>query len=207
MNISNQESKIATNRSFVGKFNWNEIEESLHNRKHCFPRTLVFIASTPATMYACEKSFGSKDLQFRNFTNFESMLKIGADRTSDIVVLIDQFASASRENFAKLLRKKSPEHVQIIIWDESSIDHLITSIKSSLSHIDQNNTKELVVEKIIDSRRTFSKQLPLSDSPRTTPMMGEDELRNHLNRELKGNLSHSPEKVLAKSIEIIKELK
>jgi len=207
MNKSNQETKIATNRSFVGKFNWNEIEEGLHSRKLFFPRNIAFVANTSLIMDACEKSIGLEDLQFRNFTNFASMLKSGADRTSDIVVLIGQFASASKENFAKLLRQRSHEHIQVIIWDGTSVDHLIISIQKSLSLIDQTNTNDFVVEKIIESSRTSSEQVPQANSSPTSPMMAEDDFRNHLNRELKGNLSHSPEEVLAKAIEIIKDLK
>ena len=207
MNKSNQEPKVATNRTFVGKFNWNEIEDSLHTRKLYFPRNIAFVANTPLFMYACEKSFGLDDLQFRNFTNFESMLSIGADRTADIVVLIDQFASASRKNFAKLLRQRSHEHLQVIIWDGSSVDQLMTSIQKSLSLIDQTYANDFVVDKIIESRRTSSEQVSQANSSTTTTIMAENEFRNLLNRELKGNLSQSPEDVLAKAIEIIKKLK
>jgi hypothetical protein len=64
-----------------------------------------------------------------------------------------------------------------------------------------------VVDKIIESRRTSSEQVSQANSSTTTTIMAENEFRNLLNRELKGNLSQSPEDVLAKAIEIIKKLK
>ncbi len=193
------------NRSFDKEMNWDEIEEKLSVKSYLFTREIGFFAHSDTVMKDCLKLLDSKNLIFKNFNNFSTAIRSGIAQTADVLVLVDKFASASHSNFAKLVQNRTSNELQVIIWRDSSIEDLVFSIKKALSSINQIETQKMVVEKIVRSRTLLHQSKPIklgSDSP----ILSEKDFRNLLVKELNKTENHAPETILAKAIQVIKEL-
>ena len=193
------------NRSIVGEMNWEQIEESISSNSFLFEREIVFFSHSEEVMNECSIEFNSSNITFKTYTDFNNALRRGIPVTADIVVLVDSFASASRANFAKLLQKRTTRNLQVIISDNYSVDELVGAIQERLEKLNQLETRGVVVENIIQSRiePEPSKQKEQSGSAR---IMEEKDFRDLLNRELSGTENSPPEMILAKAIEVIKEI-
>jgi len=193
------------NRSSVGKVNWEQIEENISSRSFLFEREIAFFSRSEKIMNECSIEFNSPYITFKTYTDFNSALRGGASITAEIIVLADSFASASRANFAKLLQKRTTRNLQLIIIDNYSVDNLVSVIEERLAKLNQIQTRGVVVENIIQSRiePEPSEQKEHSDPDR---IMDEKDFRDLLNRELSGTENFAPETMLAKAIEVIKEI-
>jgi len=193
------------NRSIVGEVNWEQIEESISSNSFLFEREIVFFSHSEEVMNECSIEFNSSNITFKTYTDFNNALRRGIPVTADIVVLVDSFASASRANFAKLLQKRTTRNLQVIISDNYSVDELVGAIQERLEKLNQLETRGVVVENIIQSRiePIPNEQKEQSGSAR---IMAEKDFRDLLNRELSGTENSAPETILAKAIEVIKEI-
>lgn len=193
------------NRSIVGEVNWEQIEENISSNSFLFEREIVFFSHSEEVMNECSIEFNSSNITFKTYTDFNNALRRGIPVTADIVVLVDSFASASRANFAKLLQKRTTRNLQVIISDNYSVDELVGAIQERLEKLNQLETRGVVVENIIQSRiePEPSEQKEQSGSAR---IMAEKDFRDLLNRELSGTENSPPETILAKAIEVIKEI-
>ena len=193
------------NRSTVGEVNWEQIEKSISSNSFLFEREIVFFSHSEEVMNECSIEFNSSNITFKTYTDFNNALRRGIPVTADIVVLVDSFASASRANFAKLLQKRTTRNLQVIISDNYSVDELVGAIQERLEKLNQLETRGVVVENIIQSRiePEPSEQKEQSGSAR---IMEEKDFRDLLNRELSGTENSPPETILAKAIEVIKEI-
>ena len=193
------------NRSTVGEVNWEQIEESISSNSFLFEREIVFFSHSEEVMNECSIEFNSSNITFKTYTDFNNALRGGIPVTADIVVLVDSFASASRANFAKLLQKRTTRNLQVIISDNYSVDELVGAIQERLEKLNHLETRGVVVENIIQSRiePEPSEQKEQSGSAR---IMEEKDFRDLLNRELSGTENSPPETILAKAIEVIKEI-
>jgi hypothetical protein len=193
------------NRSIVGEVNWEQIEENISSNSFLFEREIVFFSHSEEVMNECSIEFNSSNITFKTYTDFNNALRRGIPVTADIVVLVDSFASASRANFAKLLQKRTTRNLQVIISDNYSVDELVGAIQERLEKLNQLETRGVVVENIIQSRiePIPNEQKEQSGSAR---IMAEKDFRDLLNRELSGTENSAPETILAKAIEVIKEI-
>ena len=193
------------NRSIVGEVNWEQIEENISSNSFLFEREIVFFSHSEEVMNECSIEFNSSNITFKTYTDFNNALRGGVPVTADIVVLVDSFASASRANFAKLLQKRTTRNLQVIISDNYSVDELVGAIQERLEKLNQLETRGVVVENIIQSRiePIPNEQKEQSGSAR---IMEEKDFRDLLNRELSGTENSAPETILAKAIEVIKEI-
>ena len=193
------------NRSTVGEVNWEQIEKSISSNSFLFEREIVFFSHSEEVMNECSIEFNSSNITFKTYTDFNNALRRGIPVTADIVVLVDSFASASRANFAKLLQKRTTRNLQVIISDNYSVDELVGAIQERLEKLNQLETRGVVVENIIQSRiePIPNEQKEQSGSAR---IMAEKDFRDLLNRELSGTENSAPETILAKAIEVIKEI-
>ncbi len=193
------------NRSIVGEVNWEQIEENISSNSFLFEREIVFFSHSEEVMNECSIEFNSSNITFKTYTDFNNALRRGIPVTADIVVLVDSFASASRANFAKLLQKRTTRNLQVIISDNYSVDELVGAIQERLEKLNQLETRGVVVENIIQSRiePEPNEQKEQSGSAR---IMAEKDFRDLLNRELSGTENSAPETILAKAIEVIKEI-
>jgi hypothetical protein len=193
------------NRSIVGEVNWEQIEENISSNSFLFEREIVFFSHSEEVMNECSIEFNSSNITFKTYTDFNNALRGGVPVTADIVVLVDSFASASRANFAKLLQKRTTRNLQVIISDNYSVDELVGAIQERLEKLNQLETRGVVVENIIQSRiePVPNEQKEQSDSAR---IMEEKDFRDLLNRELSGTENSPPETILAKAIDVIKEI-
>ena len=83
---------------------------------------------------------------------------------------------------------------------------MVLSIQNALSSIDQIETKQLVVEQIVESR-TPSLRPKHNELVRNESMLSEKDLRDLLEKELEDHKKFEPEIILSKAIQVIKELK
>jgi hypothetical protein len=83
---------------------------------------------------------------------------------------------------------------------------LVLSINNALASINQIKTKELIVEKIITTRSSANQSMQ-NEFVTDGSILSERDLRKLLVTELNDNRNHAPEKILAKAIQVIKELK
>tara|TARA_Y200000002_G_scaffold377722_1_gene383828 strand:+ start:574 stop:1194 length:621 start_codon:yes stop_codon:yes gene_type:complete len=197
---------LSNNRSFIDEVNWEEIENNLSVKTYLFIRDIIFFAHSDSVMKECFRLLDSENLIFKTYDNFNTALRVGIANTADIIVLVDDFASASNANFTKLIQTRSSHDLHVITWNNSSIKELVLSIKNALASINQIETKELIVEKII-STRSSANQSEQNEFVTDESMLSERDLRKLLVKELDDNRNLEPEKILAKAIQVIKELK
>lgn len=206
MKNSDTLNQVTYNRSVVGNVNWTQIEKKFSANRHLFTREIVFFANTDEAMNQCLQSFKAPNCTFKCFDNFNIALRSGFAVSADIVVLVDSFASASRANFTKLLESRKRNGLEVITLENSDIDKLIIAIQESLSRLNQIETKEIVVENIIQSRSESNFTEP-QENTATSKIMNEDDFRDLLNRELADTKNCAPENILASAIEVIKRIK
>ena len=206
MKNSDTLNQVTNNRSVVGNVNWTQIKEKFSANPHLFTREIVFFASTDEVMNKCLQVFKAPNFTFKCFDNFNLALRSGLAISADIVVLVDSFASANRANFTKLLESRKVKGLEVITLDNSDIDKLIIAIQESLSKLNQIETKEIVVENIIQSRSESNLSEPHEDTP-TNKIMNENDFRDLLNRELSDTKNCAPENILASAIKVIKGIK
>jgi hypothetical protein len=183
------------------QINWRKIKQSFSSKTYLHVREIIFFAHSDEVMKQCQSEFDSPNLVFQNHYSFRSALRDSTLLTSDIFILINSFASASRENFSKLLKQRTSKDLQVIIWDESPIEKLFSTIRKSLAALNQSETKNMVVEEILQSR------MELDLNQKEKPSLSEEDFRELLNRELSDTDKHAPESILAKAIDIIKAVK
>ena len=206
MKNSDTLNQVTNNRSVVGNVNWTQIKEKFSANPHLFTREIVFFASTDEVMNKCLQVFKAPNFTFKCFDDFNLALRSGLAISADIVVLVDSFASASRANFAKLLESRKMKCLEVITLDNSDIDKLIVAIQESLSKLNQIETKEIVVENIIQSRSESNISEPQEDTA-SNNIMNENDFRDLLNRELSDTRNCAPENILASAIKVIKGIK
>ena len=183
------------------QINWRKIKQSFSSKTYLHVREIIFFAHSDEVMQQCQSELDSPNLVFRNHYSFFSALRDSTLLSADIFVLTDSFASASREDFSKLLRQRTHQDLQVIIWDESPIEKLFSTIKKSLAELNQTETKNMVVEEILQSR------MELDLNQKEKPSLSEEDFRELLNRELIDSDKNAPETILAKAIDIIKAVK
>ena len=196
---------FSNNRSFIDEVNWEEIENNLSVKTHLLTRDIIFFAHSDSVMKECLRLLDSDNLILKTYDNFNAALRVGIANTADIIVLVDDFASASNANFTKLIQTRSSHDLHVITWNNSPIKELVLSIKNALASINQIETKELIVEKII-STRSSAIQSEKNEFVTDESMLSERDLRRLLAKELDDNRNLAPEKILAKAIQVIKEL-
>ena len=206
MKYSDTLNQVTNNRSVVGNVNWTQIKEKFSANPHLFTREIVFFASTDEVMNKCLQVFKAPNFTFKCFDDFNLALRSGFAISADIVVLVDSFASASSANFTKLLESRKMKVLEVITLDNSDIDKLIVAIQESLSKLNQIETKEIVVENIIQSRSESNLYGPQEDTA-TKKIMNENDFRDLLNRELSDTKNCAPENILASAIKVIKGIK
>ena len=190
-----------SNPQLSEQINWRKIKQSFSSKTYLHVREIIFFAHSDEVMKQCQSELDSPNLVFRNHYSFRSALRDSTLLTADIIILINSFASASRENFSKLLKQRTRQDLQVIIWDESPIEKLISTIRKSLAELNQSETKDMVVEEILQSR------MELDLNQKEKPSLSEEDFRELLNRELSDSDKHAPETILAKAIDIIKAVK
>ena len=190
-----------SNPQLSEQINWRKIKQSFSSKTYLHVREIIFFAHSDEVMKQCQSELDSPNLVFRNHYSFRSALRDSTLLTADIFILINSFASVSRENFSKLLKQRTRQDLQVIIWDESSIEKLISTIRKSLAELNQSETKDMVVEEILQSR------MELDLNQKEKPSLSEKDFRELLNRELSDSDKHAPETILAKAIDIIKAVK
>ena len=190
-----------SNPQLSEQINWRKIKQSFSSKTYLHVREIIFFAHTDEVMKQCQSELDSPNLVFRNYSSFPSALRDSTLLTSDIFILINSFASASRENFSKLLKQRTRQDLQVIIWDESPIEKLFSTIRKSLAELNQSETKNMVVEEILQSR------MEIDLNQKEKPSLSEEDFRELLNRELSDSDKHAPETILAKAIDIIKAVK
>jgi hypothetical protein len=205
MKINTTPKTCTNNRASVGEFDWQEIRDTFSSKPYLSTRQIVFFAHSDSVMNSCIKLLDSKNLVFNNFNSFNSAIRIGVAKTADIIVLVDNFASASNANLTKLMRSRSSSELQVITWNNSPAKELVLSIQDALSSIDQLETKKLVIEQIVESR-TPSTHPKQSELIRNESMLSEKDLRDLLEKELEDHKKSEPDSILAKAIQVIKEL-
>ena len=194
------------NRALMNQVNWEEIESNLTANPYLSTRDIIFFASSDSIMKDCIKLLDSENLLFKTYNSFNAALRIGVANTADIIVLVDDFAEASNANFTKLIQSRSSHDLHIITCTNSSINELILSIKNALASINQIETRDLIVENIISSRSP-AYATDQDELVTTKSTLSEKDLRKLLVKELDDNRNHAPETILAKAIQVIKELK
>ena len=190
-----------SNPQLSEQINWRKIKQSFSSKTYLHVREIIFFAHTDEVMKQCQSELDSPNLVFRNHYSFRSALRDSTLLTADFIILINSFASASRENFSKLLKQRTRQDLQVIIWDESPIEKLISTIRKSLAELNKSKTKDMVVEEILQSR------MELDLNQKEKPSLSEKDFRELLNRELSDSDKHAPETILAKAIDIIKAVK
>ena len=190
-----------SNPQLSEQINWRKIKQSFSSKTYLHVREIIFFAHSDEVMKQCQSELDSPNLVFRNHYSFRSALRDSTLLTADIFILINSFASASQVNFSKLLKLRTRQDLQVIIWDESPIEKLISTIRKSLAELNQSETKDMVVEEILQSR------MELDLNQKEKPSLSEKDFRELLNRELSDSNKHAPETILAKAIDIIKAVK
>ena len=193
-------------RPLMNQFNWEEIESNLSANPCLFTRDIIFFAHSDSIMKDCIKLLDSENLLFKTYNSFNAALRIGVANTADIIVLVDDFAEASNANFTKLIQSRSSHDLHVITCTNSSINELVLSIKNALASINQIETRDLIVENIISSRSP-AYATDQDELVTTKSTLSEKDLRKLLVKELDDNRNHAPETILAKAIQVIKELK
>ena len=196
---------FSINRSFIDEVNWEKIENNLSVKTHLLTRDIIFFAHSDSVMKECLRLLDSDNLILKTYDNFNAALRVGIANTADIIVLVDDFTSASNANFTKLIQTRSFHDLHVITWNNSPTKELVLSIKNALASINQIETKELIVEKII-STRSSAIQSEKNEFVTDESMLSERDLRRLLAKELDDNRNLAPEKILAKAIQVIKEL-
>ncbi len=200
MKLNESPIQSSRNPKLSDQVNWREVKQSLSSQSFLHIREIIFFAHSDEIMKNCQSTLNASNLTFRNHFSFCSALRDSSLLTADIFVLIDSFASASRKNFAKLLKQRTHKDLKVIIWDKLPLENLILTIQESLSKLNQSETKNLVVEKILQSRM----EINLNHNEKNS--LDEEDFRKLLNRELSVSENHAPEIILANAINIIKEV-
>ena len=128
---------------------------------------------------------------------------MGADRTASLFVLPESFPNASRASFSKLLSQRSENQIRVIIHDNSPIEILVDTIKDSLEKIYQTESREFVINRIVRLNSLSAK----NSAEHEVPDSSEIDLKEFLNKELMQEPDQSPDQILAKAIQVIKEIK
>jgi len=202
MKINNPHPMIVRNPIQFNKTDIETLEKELSNLESPHNIEIVFFESDENTSVKCEKVLGLKNLNFTTFRCFEDALRIGVETYADIIVLPEVFASASRENFKKLLRSRSPIKKHFIICNQFTIHQIVTAIKECLAKVLDSKNKDFVINRLskISSDRT------VSPDTETTKTISETELKSLLQKELEKFPAGSPDKILEKAINIIRNI-
>jgi DNA-binding NtrC family response regulator len=164
---------------------------------------IAFIESNGRTREKCEQNLSIENVFFKSFSSFEAALNMGADRSASIFVLPESFPNASRASFSKLLSQRSQNQIRVIIHDNSSIEILIDSIKDSLHKVYQTESREFVINSIVRLNSLSAK----NSAEQRMQDSSEIDLKEFLNKELIQSPDQSPDQILAKAIQVIKEIK
>ncbi len=200
------ETNVSEKHPNFGNVNWNKIEDNLNYETRSSVRNVVFISKSESHMSDCEKSINLKNLRFYSFDDLHDALRMGVHQFADIIVLIDEFFSASHDNFAKLIRKRSKrDAIEVIILTKSNTEKLTDSISESLGRINRRNSKKIIVTEICNSQLR-NRQISNHPNLKRFPNSDENEFRDLLSEKLSSISSESPDKILKEAIKVIKDL-
>ena len=99
--------------------------------------------------------------------------------------------------------ERSKNQIRVIIYDESPIEILVASIKESLDEIYHLDNRKFVINRILKLNSQSAKK-PLEKGGQKT---SDVKLIEFLNKELLETPDQSPDQILAKAIQVIKNLK
>jgi FixJ family two-component response regulator len=203
MTKSNHPPKVVRSRIETEQHDDKRLKSEFSN-SHLNRRTEVaFIESNRDIRKKCENALSIKNLVFKSFPSFEAVLNLGIDRSASIFILPESFPNASRSSFSKLLCERSKNQIRVIIYDESPIEILVASIKESLDEIYHLDNRKFVINRILKLNSQSAKK-PLEKGGQKT---SDVKLIEFLNKELLETPDQSPDQILAKAIQVIKNLK
>lgn len=202
MTPNNPTPKVVRPRIAIDQHNLSRLKHDFSNSQSSRQTIIAFIESNGKTREECEQILSIENVFFKSFPSFDAALSFGADRSASLFVLPESFPHASRASFSKLLSQRSQNQIRIIIHDNSPIEILIDTIKDSLNKIYQTESRKFVINSIVRLNSLADKKSAeqgMSDS-------SEIELKEFLNKELMQAPDQSPDQILAKAIQVIKEI-
>lgn len=203
MTKSNHPPKVVRSRIETEQLDVKRLKSEFSNSQLNRRTEVAFIESNRDIRKKCEKALSIENLVFKSFTSFEAVLNLGIDRSASLFILPESFPNASRSSFSKLLCQRSKNQIRVIIYDESPIEILVNSIKESLSEINQLESRKFVINRILKlNSQSAKKPLKKGGQPPS-----EFELIEFLDKELLESPDQSPDQILAKAIQVIKDLK
>jgi DNA-binding NtrC family response regulator len=203
MNQNNPIPKVVRPRIAIDQHNVNRLKLDFSISQSSRQTVIAFIESNGRTREKCEQNLSIENVFFKSFSSFEAALNMGADRSASIFVLPESFPNASRASFSKLLSQRSQNQIRVIIHDNSSIEILIDSIKDSLHKVYQTESREFVINSIVRLNSLSAK----NSAEQRMQDSSEIDLKEFLNKELIQSPDQSPDQILAKAIQVIKEIK
>jgi DNA-binding NtrC family response regulator len=203
MNQNNPIPEVVRSRIAIDQHNLNRLKLDFSNSQSSRQTLIAFIESNGRTREKCEQTLSIENVIFKSFSSFEAALNMGADRSASIFVLPESFPNASRASFSKLLSQRSQNQIRVIIHDNSSIEILIDSIKDSLHKVYQTESREFVINSIVRLNSLSAK----NSAEQRMQDSSEIDLKEFLNKELIQSPDQSPDQILAKAIQVIKEIK
>ena len=203
MNQNNPIPEVVRPRIAIDQHNLNRLKLDFSNSQSSRQTLIAFIESNGRTREKCEQTLSIENVFFKSFSSFEAALNLGADRSASIFVLPESFPNASRASFSKLLSQRSQNQIRVIIHDNSPIEILIDSIKDSLHKVYQTESREFVINSIVRLNSLSAK----NSAEQRMQDSSEIDLKEFLNKELIQSPDQSPDQILAKAIQVIKEIK
>jgi len=203
MTQNNPTPKVVRPRIAIDQHNVSRLKHDFANSQSNRQTIIAFIESNGKTREKCEQTLSIENVFFKSFPSFEAALNLGADRTASLFVLPESFPNASRASFSKLLSQRSENQIRVIIHDNSPIEILIDTIKDSLEKIYQTESREFVINRIVRLNSHSAK----NSAKHEVPDSSEIDLKEFLNKELMQEPDQSPDQILAKAIQVIKEIK
>lgn len=203
MNQNNPIPEVVRSRIAIDQHNLNRLKLDFSNSQSSRQTLIAFIESNGRTREKCEQTLSIENVFFKSFSSFEAALNLGADRSASIFVLPESFPNASRASFSKLLSQRSQNQIRVIIHDNSPIEILIDSIKDSLHKVYQTESREFVINSIVRLNSLSAK----NSAEQRMQDSSEIDLKEFLNKELIQSPDQSPDQILAKAIQVIKEIK
>lgn len=203
MNQNNPIPEVVRPRIAIDQHNVNRLKLDFSISQSSRQTVIAFIESNGRTREKCEQTLSIENVFFKSFSSFEAALNMGADRSASIFVLPESFPNASRASFSKLLSQRSQNQIRVIIHDNSPIEILIDSIKDSLHKVYQTESREFVINSIVRLNSLSAK----NSAEQRMQDSSEIDLKEFLNKELIQSPDQSPDQILAKAIQVIKEIK
>jgi DNA-binding NtrC family response regulator len=203
MTSNNPTPKVVRPCIAIDQHNVNRLKHDFSNSQSSRQTVIAFIESNGKTREKCEQILSIENVFFKSFPSFEAALNFGADRSASLFVLPESFPNASRVSFSKLLSQRSQNQVRVIIHDNSPIEVLTDTIKDSLNKVYQTESRKFVINRIVKLNSITA----TNSADQGMPDSSEIDLKEFLNKELMQAPDQSPDQILAKAIQVIKEIK